>query len=381
MASPVDTRPASLRSAGAPIKVSSLEAFQELLKQHEDVVVFAYKKYCPYCAHMRPIFENISKAPSHEDVLFVRVDLSNPEEVGVRYNVTRYPTIVYFLRGREVVRFNGSRKQEELEVIYVRQSIQREQTDEAQIHYRAESHYARDGHYCQGMYEDRTSKLAIFSNRKEPFNDLEPKCIIRPKAANRETRTQIARANEGKAHFTVYVWNKPVEAPGKVFFRLDFMNEGPAEDRFESAMFQVTFGHDDTDDTRFPIKIADVFPTSAEQLVSHTVFDADLGIDASMGSEEDADEARRKEETFISGQGQHSPTATWNFVEADGQGLDSQYTLSVTLPVTNKIWMKFYGKAVHIRGRGLALGRKRVIIQVGSLEKPYERILDLTEVI
>ncbi|KAJ3509642.1 hypothetical protein NLJ89_g5110 [Agrocybe chaxingu] len=354
MASPVDTRPASLRSSGAPIKVTSLEAFQELLEQHEDVVVFAYKKYCPYCAHMRPIFENISKESSHEDVLFVRVDLSNPEcpaTNAFELTNTEYPTILYFLRGREVVRLNGSRKQEELE----------------------------------GMYEDRTSKLAIFSNRKEPFNDLEPKCIIRPKAANRETRTQIARANEGKAHFAVYLWNKPMEAPGKVFFRLDFMNDGPAEDRFESAMFQVTFGHDDSDETRLPIKIADIFPTSAEQLVSHTVFDADLGIDVenldtSTGSG-DTDEARRKEGAFISGQGQHSPTATWNFVEADGQGLDARYTLSVTLPVTNKIWMKFYGKAVHIRGRGLALGRKRVIIQVGSLEKPYERILDLTEVI
>jgi len=150
-------------------------------------------------------------------------------------------------------------------------------------------------------------------------------------------------------------------------------------------MFQVTFGHHDADKTHLPINLKDIFPTSAEQLVSHTEFDADLGIDlesdsASTRSQESFKRAEGVNEAFISGQGRHSPTATWNFVEAIDGGLNAHYLVSVTIPTTSKIWMKFYGKAVHVQG-GLTLDSGRAIIQVGSLESQYERILDLSEVI
>jgi hypothetical protein len=241
---------------------------------------------------------------------------------------------------------------------------------------RADEFDLSDGPYCQGKYEDRKKTPALFSARRKFFGDLEPRCVIKPTAAEHETHTQIGRANQGEAYFAVYLWNKPTESPGKVFFGLDFVNNGTNKDRFKSAMFQVTFGYHDADKTHLPINIEDIFPSSAEQLVSHTEFDADLGIDL----ESDSASTTSQDLAFISGQGRHSPTATWNFVEAIGGGLDARYLVSVSLPTTSKIWMKFYGKAVHVRG-GLTLGGGRAIIQVGSLEKPYERILDLSEVI
>jgi len=249
---------------------------------------------------------------------------------------------------------------------------------------RADELYFSDGPYCQGIYEDRKGQRSLFSARRKPFDDLEPGCVIKPISAEHEARTQIGRANRGEAHFVVYLWNKPAESPGKIFFGLEFINDGTKKDRFQSAMFQVSFGYHDADKTHLPINLKDVFPTSAEQLVSHTEFDADLGIDlesdsASTRSQEGLKRAEGGNEAFISGQGRHSPTATWNFVEATDEGLNEHYLVSVTLPTTSKIWMTFYGKAVHIRG-GL-MGGGRVIIQVGSLEKPYERILDLSEVI
>jgi hypothetical protein len=240
----------------------------------------------------------------------------------------------------------------------------------------ADELYLSDGPYCEGKYEDRKRKLALF---RKPFDDLEPGCVIKPISTEHETHTQIGRANRGESYFAVYLWNKPMESPGKIFFGLDFINDGTKKDRFQSAMFQVTFGYHDADKTHLPINLKDMFPTSAEQLVSHTEFDADLGIDLESDSASTRSQ-ERVNEVFISGQGRHSPTATWNFVEAIDGGLNAHYLVSVSLPTTNKIWMKFYGKAVHVRG-GLTLGTGRAIIQVGSLEKPYERILDLSEVI
>ena len=239
----------------------------------------------------------------------------------------------------------------------------------------ADELYSSDGPYCEGKIEDRKTKHTLF---RKPFDDLEPKCVIKPISTEHETQTQIGRATRGEAYFAVYLWNKPTESPGKIFFRLDF-HDGTKKDRFQSAMFQVTFGYHDADKTHLPINIKDMFPTSAEQLVSHAEFDADLGIDLESDSASTKSQERANE-VFISAQGRHSPTATWNFVEAADRGLDAHYLVSVSLPTTSKIWMKFYGKAVHIRG-GLTLGSGRAIIQVGSLEKPYERILDLSEVI
>ena len=162
---------------------------------------------------------------------------------------------------------------------------------------RADELYLSDGPYCQGIYKDRKSQLALFSARRKPFDDLEPGCVIKPISAEYETHTQIGRANRGEAHFTVYLWNKPAESPGKIFFGLDFINDGTKKDQFQSAMFQVTFGYHDADKTHLPINLKDVFPTSAEQLVSHTEFDADLGI----GLESDSASTRSQGEFQESG--------------------------------------------------------------------------------
>ncbi|KDR68300.1 hypothetical protein GALMADRAFT_1049939 [Galerina marginata CBS 339.88] len=354
--------------------MANLEAFQELIEKEEHVAVFCYRSYCQSCKPMAPVFEQVSKDVSFAGVIFVKVDLEEQKDISQKYDITISPTVVYFFRAREIIRFFGAKTKEKISA-GLQDAISSEKSNERNASVAA-SPLPSDGPYCQGIYEDRKKTSALFSARRKFFNDLEPRCVIKPTAAEYETHTPIGRANQGDAHFAVYLWNKPTESPGKIFFGLDFINNGANKDRFKSAMFQVTFGYHDADKTHLPINIEDIFPSSAEQLVSHTEFDADLGIDL----ESDSVSTTSQDLAFISGQGRHSPTATWNFVEAIGGGLDAHYLVSVTLPTTSKIWMKLYGKAVHVRG-GLTLGSGRAIIHVGSLEKPYERILDLSEVI
>jgi len=174
------------------------------------------------------------------------------------------------------------------------------------------------------------------------------------------------------------------DVPEKVCFEINFIPDPTEKARFESAMFQVTFGRDGGEKNHAPLTLLDVFPRTADDLISRTFFSAYAEGDSSNKIHDDEPPPTSSREgvlriyggkiTTISGQGVHSPTATWNFVEGDTHGLGANYKLWVRLPSTSRVWMKLYAKAVLVKPEGL---RKRVTLQAGSLDEQYERRLDL----
>lgn len=171
------------------------------------------------------------------------------------------------------------------------------------------------------------------------------------------------------------MWNSETEDPNKIFFGLHFMPDPIHKARFESARFWVTFGRDDGEEEHLPLNVLELTPASAADTITASVDDA---IDSSsIWSGEEP--VRRGTATDIRGQGLHSPTAVWSFVEGTSRGLDASYTLSVVLPTTTRVWMKFWAKAVLIRGDTIPLDlRHKVTLKTGTMEEPYQRILDLS---
>ncbi|KAF9000441.1 hypothetical protein BDQ17DRAFT_1359620 [Cyathus striatus] len=230
-----------------------------------------------------------------------------------------------------------------------------------------------DGAVCSGIFKDRKSKplSVLLGNNNKPFSDPEPNL----KGA------QIGRANDGISYFSIRLWHEPGENPQKIFFGLDFMPD-PVKERFQSARFEVSFARDDPQGQHPPLKILDMFPASTAH-VDTTPYDnrsistfSTSGVD--LPSEQ---EIVNDTSTVVNGDGMLSPTAVWTFVEDENlkmkRGLDAHYTVSVTLPSVDRVWMKFYTKAILL-GERIGPWRK-VTLQSGSLEAPYKRILDLSE--
>lgn len=242
---------------------------------------------------------------------------------------------------------------------------------------------------CEGKFEERRKRTILFSKNKKTFSDLEPNCVFRP--TDEDHGILIGRANDDASYFDIILWNAPHQDPGRVYFSLDFMPDPVKNARFESVMFSVTFGKDSEDDERIPLAIKDLFPVDSDDVVSRPllpsethVLDDDASYVSSLDDERSSDVSGTS--TVIRGQGVHSPTAVWNISEAKATssraGLDAHYSMYITLPASSRVWMKFWAKAVLVSGEQVGLGlRHRATLRIGTAEKPYERVLDLSEVL
>lgn len=152
--------------------------------------------------------------------------------------------------------------------------------------------------------------------------------------------------------------------------------------RFESALFSVSFGHDDAEEQHPPINILDLTPLNTSETTSRTFFSANEPLQDDPDAEVDV--LNKGTATLVYGRGIKTATAVWTFEESEEgqarQGLDAHYTLSVTLPETRRVWMKFWGKAVLVRSDNSMLGalRRPVTLKAGTMETPYTRVLDLS---
>ncbi|KDR75823.1 hypothetical protein GALMADRAFT_508187 [Galerina marginata CBS 339.88] len=217
----------------------------------------------------------------------------------------------------------------------------------------------------------------LLGRNREAFKDPEPECVIRinPK----QKGMQIGRANDRSSYFAISLWIEPRESPCKIFFGLDFMPDPVVKERFQSASFHVTFGHDDPEGQHPPLKILDI----SSNCIGEDRDGEESSISTFSVSSDNISNETITTDTDVIGQGLHSPTAVWSLTEDASKtikrGLDGHYRVSVRLPTTSRVWIKYYGKAVLVGG-GIGPWR-RVTLQSGSVEAPYRRILDLSEVV
>lgn len=385
-------------------EIASIGELEATISGRESTVILYTKSWCPHCERFKPTFKGAAQTAEFASILFRSITLDRYAETDEQWHkpAPGVPQVHFYQDGQRM----------RIETGYLEQNIFYECLRATYFGTGDPSTQPKDNGagsepactinrtmesrpMCEGKFEDRRKRTLLFNKQKKTFTDLEPNCVFRP--TDDERGILIGRANDDASYFDIILWNAPHEDPGRVYFSLDFMPDPVKRARFESVLFSVTFGQDSSDGKHIPLAIKDLFPTDAEDAAARRLLalpaegissePTPLDDDASFVSSLDDSASRVPVTTsVIRGQGLHSATAVWNITEDETStsrpGLDAQYNMYITLPTSSKVWMKFWAKAVLVSGDQVGLGLKhRSTLRIGMAEKPYERILDLSEVL
>jgi thioredoxin 1 len=69
--------------------------------------------WCPYCMRLKPVFEMI--ASKYPDIMFVKVNVDEQQDLASRYGIRGIPVIKFFCEGKEVGEIVGYVPQIDLE--------------------------------------------------------------------------------------------------------------------------------------------------------------------------------------------------------------------------------------------------------------------------
>ncbi|KAK0475133.1 hypothetical protein IW261DRAFT_502402 [Armillaria novae-zelandiae] len=347
----------------APVtRIDDAQELRKTISAQQHTVVFFHQPWCSHCKKMRPMLDAIASLDEYKEVKFCEFDLEEQEDVMEEMDIRTFPRIFLFHQGEKMAT-TGPRDPEAFKT-WLSAAMARGENVDTPID---------EGTTCTGRYEDRRRNLATLLGGSKPFLDTESGCVFQPTSDS--NGLQIGRANQGTSYFLITMWNSETGNPNKIFFGLHFMPDPIHKARFESARFWVTFGRDDGEEEHLPLNVLELTPASAADTITASPDDATDSSSIWSGEEP----VRLGTATDIRGQGLHSPTAVWSLVEGTSRGLDASYTLSVGLPTTTRVWMKFWAKAVLIRGDTIPLDlRHKVTLKTGTMEEPYQRILDLS---
>lgn len=96
------------------IRVSEASFQSEVLDAREPVLVEFYSDGCLGCKQISPVLGELEDEYEKE-IKIVKVNALFSEELKNRYEVTVYPTILFFKKGQQIARLEGIVSQEELE--------------------------------------------------------------------------------------------------------------------------------------------------------------------------------------------------------------------------------------------------------------------------
>jgi len=396
-----------------PISVDGVEHFHDIVSKDQATVVLFFAPWCNFCAAMCPIYDGVATSAVFQQVQFCKVDIDGQKEIRDENKIMNVPQVSVYRNGNVLVSRKGVVQEQQLKE-WINSAISPDAGQTVLNSEDARGPCCKDGiacpcnHLkspanehnvpdttttCTGRFEDRRRRPSFFPRSKVTFSDLEPNCVFQPTVE--DLGIQIGRANDGASYFAIILWNSPYDDPGRICFTVDFMPDPVEKARFESAMFWVTFGRTSTSDDGHhpPLNIQDICPT--DEMDQHSTITWRSELDKAPPAAEPLDDSSSIyspdapptptafSSTEIRGQGLRSPTASWNFTESKNdvarRGLDAHYDLFISLQSSDKVWMKFWGKAVLIRGPDSGLGiTKRAMLKIGSMEAPFERILDLS---
>lgn len=96
------------------IRVNEASFQSEVLCVREPVLVEFYSDGCLGCKQISPVLGELEDEYEKE-IKIVKVNALFSEELKNRYEVTVYPTILFFKKGQQIARLEGIVSQEELE--------------------------------------------------------------------------------------------------------------------------------------------------------------------------------------------------------------------------------------------------------------------------
>ncbi|XP_076016810.1 thioredoxin-like [Genypterus blacodes] len=95
------------------IEVESLDAFKDIMKEAGDklLVVDFTAMWCGPCKGIAPVFVKLSDKPENKNVVFLKVDVDEAEDIAAEYGIECMPTFLFCKNGAEVHRFSGANVQ------------------------------------------------------------------------------------------------------------------------------------------------------------------------------------------------------------------------------------------------------------------------------
>ncbi|XP_044039527.1 thioredoxin [Siniperca chuatsi] len=93
-------------------EVHNLEEFKAILKEAGDklVVVDFTATWCGPCKQIGPEFEKESANPENKNVIFLKVDVDEADDVSSSCNINCMPTFQFYKNGEKVFEFSGANK-------------------------------------------------------------------------------------------------------------------------------------------------------------------------------------------------------------------------------------------------------------------------------
>jgi thioredoxin 1 len=74
--------------------------WDSLISRKKLVAADFWAPWCPYCMRLKPVFEMI--ASKYPDIMFVKVNVAEQQDLASRYGIRGIPVIKFFCEGKEV---------------------------------------------------------------------------------------------------------------------------------------------------------------------------------------------------------------------------------------------------------------------------------------
>ncbi|XP_060793358.1 thioredoxin [Neoarius graeffei] len=96
------------------VVINNMDEFKAALKNAGDklVVVDFTATWCGPCQMIGPIFKSLSENPEYKNVVFLKVDVDEADDVSSSCGITCMPTFHFYKNEKQVHKFSGARKED-----------------------------------------------------------------------------------------------------------------------------------------------------------------------------------------------------------------------------------------------------------------------------